>query len=341
MIRAAIVGMGWWGRTLVEAVQTDSDQIRFVAGATRTVSPEVKAFSDTHTLRLVDSYDQLLADTQVDAVVLATPHSLHSAQTVAAARAGKHVFCEKPFALTRADAEAAVAATQKAGVTLGLGYNRRFHPEMTKLRERIRSGELGTILHVEATMTFPNALFLEPSQWRAHREETPCGGLTPMGVHAIDGMIDLCGEIEQVYCQSFRRVVAVDTDDTTSMLFRMRDGMTGYLGTMTATGPGFSFQVFGSEGWVRLEGMTHVAGASSEERRTRLFGTCKFQPAKGEAEVWQAETYDVTRAALEAFAQAASGGAEFPIPLDQMVHGAAVTEAVVRSAASGAVEPVG
>jgi len=341
VIDAAVVGLGWWGKTLVESVQGHSDSIRFVAGATRTGSPEAQTFADEQGFRLVEGFEALLDDPEVGAIVLATPHSLHAEQVITTAEAGKHIFCEKPLTLTKRDAEDAVAATRTAGVTLGLGYNRRFHPEMTKLRERIRSGELGTILHVEATMTFPNALFLEPSQWRAHREETPCGGLTPMGVHAIDGMIDLCGEIEQVYCQSFRRVVAVDTDDTTSMLFRMRDGMTGYLGTMTATGPGFSFQVFGSEGWVRLEGMTHVAGASSEERRTRLFGTCKFQPAKGEAEVWQAETYDVTRAALEAFAQAASGGAEFPIPLDQMVHGAAVTEAVVRSAASGAVEPVG
>ena len=67
-------------------------------------------------------------------------------------------------------------------------------------------------------------------------------------------MIDLCGEIDQVYCQSFRRVVEIDCDDTTSMLFRMKDGMSGYLGTVTATGPGFSFEVFGSEGWLRLEG---------------------------------------------------------------------------------------
>src|SRR5215475_14365867 len=211
---------------------------------------------------------------------------------------------------------------------------------MARLRERIRSGELGTILHVEATMTFPNALFLKPSHWRAQRDETPCGGLTPMGVHAIDGMIDLCGEIDQVYCQSFHRVVPIDSDDTTSMLFRMKNGASGYLGTITATGPGFSFQVFGSKGWVRLEGMTHVAGASSEERRTRLFGTCKFQPAKGDAEVWQAETLDIGRVTLDAFGKAASGGPAFPIPVEEMVHGAAVTEAVARSAASGEVEKV-
>jgi predicted dehydrogenase len=340
MIKAAIVGMGWWGRTLVEAVQADSDTIRFVAGATRTVSPEVKAFADTHKLQLMDSYEALLADRQVDAVVLATPHSRHSAQTIAAAQAGKHVFCEKPFALTKADAEAAVAATEKAGVTLGLGYNRRFHPEMTKLRQQIQSGALGTVLHFEATMTFPNALLLKPEAWRAHRDETPCGGLTPMGVHAIDGMIDLGGEIDHVYCQSFHRVVPVDSDDTTSMLFRMKHGASGYLGTITATGPGFSFQVFGSKGSVRLEGMTHVAGASSEERRTRLFGTCRFQPLTGPAEVWEAARLDVTRACLEAFATAAAGGAPYRIPTREMIHGAAVTEAVVKSAASGKVEKV-
>lgn len=339
MINAGIVGLGWWGRTLVESVH-GSDLIRFVAGATRTVSPEVRTFAETHKLRLAETFDALLQDANVNAVVLCTPHSMHSRQVIAAAQAGKHVFCEKPFALTKNDAEAAVDATRKAGVALGLGYNRRFHPEMTKLRERIRSGALGAVLHVEATMTFPNALLLKPAQWRAHREETPCGGLTPMGVHAIDGMIDLCGPIDRVFCQSFRRVVEVDSDDTTSILFRMKEGMSGYLGTITATGPGFSFQVFGSKGSVRLEGMTHVAGASSEERRTRLFGTCKFQPAKGDPEVWQAETLDVGRVTLETFAKAASGGPAFPIPVEQMIHGAAVTEAVVRSAASEKFERV-
>jgi predicted dehydrogenase len=340
MIRAAQIGLGWWGKTLVESVQGTSERIQFVAATSRTKSDASLTFAQAQKLAVADTYEAILADPNVDAVVLATPHSQHAAQVIAAAQAGKHVFCEKPFALHQAEAEAAVAATQTAGVTLGLGYNRRFHPEMHKLREQIRSGALGTVLHVEATMTFPNALALTADAWRAQRDETPAGGLTPMGVHAIDGMIDLCGPIETVYCQSFRRVVAVDADDTTSMLFRMQAGMSGYLGTMTATGPGFSFQVFGSKGWVRLEGMTHVAGASSEERRTRLFGTCRFQPVKGPADVWEAAKMDVTRASLEAFAVAAAGGPAYPIPLDEMVHGAAVTEAVVRSAATGRVETV-
>jgi predicted dehydrogenase len=340
MINAAIVGLGWWGKTLVESVQQDSGEIHFVAGTTRTKTAEVQAFADAQKFEMADSYEALLANPKVNALVLATPHSMHASQVIAAAAAKKHIFCEKPFAQTKESAEQAVNAAKKAGVTLGLGYNRRFHPEMTKLRNRIRSGELGTILHVEATMTFPNALMLKADAWRADRHETPCGGLTPLGVHAIDGMIDLCGPIDHVFAQSFRRVVPVDADDTTSILLRMKEGMSGYLCTITATGPGFSFQVYGSKGSVRLEGMTHVAGASSEERRTRLFGACKFQPIKGPAEIWEAERLDVTRASLEAFARAASGGPAYPIPTEEMIHGVAVTEAIVRSASSEKVEKI-
>ena len=239
------------------------------------MTPEVEAFAKQKGLRLTADYEAMLAH-DIDAVVLATPHSMHATQVMAAAAAKKHVYCEKPFTLTKREAEDAVAAVKKSGVTLAVGYNRRFHPEMTKLRDMIRAGELGTILHVEATMTFPNALFINPAHWRADKAETPLGGLMPMGVHAIDGMIDLCGPIDHAFAQSFRRAAPIDADDTTSILVRMKEGMSGYLGTMTTTGPGFSFQVFGSKGLVRLEGLTHVAGASSEERRMRLFGNLQI-----------------------------------------------------------------
>ena len=114
MINAAIVGLGWWGKTLVEAVQGTSDVVQFVAGTTRTMSPDVQAFADAQRLTLAANYEALLADPNIDAVVLATPHSVHAAQVIAAANARKHVFCEKPFALTKADAEAADKAKKDA-----------------------------------------------------------------------------------------------------------------------------------------------------------------------------------------------------------------------------------
>jgi len=114
MIRAAIAGLGWWGKTLVEAVQGQSKEISFVAGATRTVTPEVQTFAKAQGFDLRASYDELLKDPAIDAVVLTTPNSMHLAQIVAASGAGKHVFCEKPFVMTKADADTAVAAMRKA-----------------------------------------------------------------------------------------------------------------------------------------------------------------------------------------------------------------------------------
>jgi len=238
------------------------------------------------------NYEEILADSNIDAVVLVTPNSQHVPQTLAAIKAGKHVFCEKPFSLDGAGAQECIDAAAAAGLTLGVGYSRRFHPEMIAL------------------------------------------GLTPMGVHAIDGMIDMVGEIDEVYCQSFRRAIAVEADDTTSILFRMKDGCSGYLGTMTATGGGFNFQVYGSKGFIKLEGMTHIKGAPSIERRMKLFDKCTFKPVKGPAEIWQAAEFDVVKAALESFADAATGGKAFLITPEEMVHGSAVTEAVVKSAAA-------
>ena len=200
MIKAGIVGLGWWGKTLVE-FSRELNVIRFVSGTTRTVTPEVEAFAEAKGFRLTADYDGLLHHGGVDAVVLATPHSMHATQVMAAAAAGKHVYCEKPFTLTEQEAKDSVAAVRKAGVTLAVGYNRRFHPEMIKLRDMIRGDELGTILHIEATMTFPNGLFINPAHWRADKSETPLGGLMPMGVHAIDGMIDLCGPIDHAFAK--------------------------------------------------------------------------------------------------------------------------------------------
>src|SRR5262245_64531041 len=96
MIRAAVIGLGWWGKTLVESSE-NSDVMRVTTGATRTVSPELEAFAKQKNFKLAKDYAAVLADPAVDAVILTTPHSLHAEQVIAAAKAGKHVFCEKPF----------------------------------------------------------------------------------------------------------------------------------------------------------------------------------------------------------------------------------------------------
>src|SRR5256885_6487524 len=141
MIRAAIVGLGRWGRSLVASVQGKSKDLRFVLAHTRTRAT-AEDFCRSQELALVDSYEQLLADRDVDAVVLATPHSLHASQIIAAAAAGKHIHVEKPIALDRASADRAVEAAHKAGVVLAVGYCRRVHSSIAGGRRRASRGRV-------------------------------------------------------------------------------------------------------------------------------------------------------------------------------------------------------
>lgn len=326
MINAGIVGLGWWGKVLVEAVQGKSDRIRFVAGATRTPAKAAE-FAQKQNFPLVESWQALLADKSVDALVFATPHSQHRDQVIATARAGKHVFVEKPLTMTRADAEAAMAAVAAAKVSWGMGFNRRFAPAVAELRRRLAEGAFGTLEHCEATMSGPTGLSLPAEQWRANAEETPVGGLTPMGVHFIDLMIDLFGEIDEVYCQSFRRAVPNNTDDTSSMLFRMKNGMSAYMANMLATAPSCRVAVYGSKALATLHQVT--------------LQDYVFQPVGGEREAKDLGGVDSVRAELDCFADACEGKGRFPVTPAQAIHGVAVQEAVIRSSKSHRPEEVG
>jgi predicted dehydrogenase len=338
-MKLGMAGLGWWGATLLDSIH-DSAQLQAVSAYTRSRSEADQALAATHALRLADSYEALLADPGVEGVVLATPPTGHRAQLLAAIAAGKHVFCEKPFVMSRAEAVEVAAAAGQKGVTLGLGYARRFHPSWIDLKRRIHAGELGTILHAECTMSGPNGLVPNARAWRGSAEQAPCGGLFPMGVHAIDGFIDLFGGVQSAYCQSFRRASPNQNDDTTSILLRMQAGMSAYLGTMMATAGSFRFQVYGSKAMALLGGAVHVAGQSSEHRRTRLFASYTLQPVKGEAQQFEVPPCDISRSAMEAFATAAAGGAPFPITREDMVGGVAATDAIIASSRSGRPEPV-
>src|SRR3954451_14367684 len=147
MLNAAMIGLGWWGKELVRA-QRDSKLMHFTRGVT--LEPEtVRDFAREMNLSVGTSYEDVLADKSIGAVVLATPHTRHREQVEAAAARGKHVFCEKPFALSKAAAAAALAACRKAGVALGVGQNRRMWPSIVALKDMANAGDFGTIMHVE------------------------------------------------------------------------------------------------------------------------------------------------------------------------------------------------
>jgi len=331
MIRAAIVGLGRWGQNLVASVQGKSGAIRFVAGATRTPA-KARGFADEHGFPLYDRYEKVLADPAIDAVVLATPHSLHAEQIIAAAKAHKHVFAEKPFALALRDAEAAVRACAENNVTLAIGYNWRFQPALMEIKSMLGDGRLGKLLHVEGNFCGPSVYRFEREHWRQSREEGPAGGMTGRGVHLVDAMICLSGRIESVVAQSSRAVRDFGLDDTTSMLFRFESGATGYLGTVIATAETWRLQVFGASGWAEVGDVEHLA--------TWKLKVCALDRENLHLHRRpQLATFPETsteRAELEHFAQAAMARRALAVAGGDELHGVAVLQAVLESARGGA-----
>jgi predicted dehydrogenase len=327
MIQAAIVGLGTWGQHLVSAVQGKSDAIRFTAGATRT--PQKAAdFCRTHGIRLVSSYDELLKEGSIDAVVLATPHSTHAEQIATAAEAGKHVFVEKPLGLSRAECERAVAVCAERKVTLAVGYNWRFQPALREVKRMLEDGRLGKLLHVEGNFCGPSAYRFRREHWRQDRDEVPAGGMTGRGVHVVDAMLYLAGRIDSVVAQSARLVQDFGADDCTSMLFRFAGGATGYLGTVIATAETWRMQVFGSNGWAEVGDVEHLT--------TWTLRTCFIErdnlAAKKPPTTIKFENTSTERAELEHFARAAKERRPLAVPGGDEVHNVAVLEAIVRSA---------
>jgi predicted dehydrogenase len=317
-VRAGIAGLGRWGQVLTNAI-SESDAITFPAGCTGR-KDRARDFCTKNNIDLRDSLDDLLVDPDLDAIVLATPHSQHAEQMIACARAGKHVFVEKPFTLSVESAEHAAAALTEAGLVCALGHNRRFLPAMQRLREIVTSGEIGTPLHVEANISIPAGARHAEGHWRTDPTESPAGGMTALGVHMTDALISLMGPVTEVRATSEQRILKNNIDDVTFMTMRFADGATGYMSTVFVTAKIWFIRVMGSEGWASMRGYQKVARRGLEDEAETL------------------ETFDAIStecAELEAFAEAVSGGASYPLPVAEAVHGSALLEAIVRSAASG------
>jgi len=327
MIRAAIVGIGGWGRNLVASVQ-GSSVIRFVAGATRTPANAAE-FCRQHGIQLVVSYERLLADPDVDAVVLATPHSQHCEQIIAAANAGKHVFVEKPLGLDARMADQAVQACAQHKVTLAVGYNWRFQPALIEAKRMLEDGRLGKLLHIEGNFCGPSAYRFAREHWRQDRDEVPGGGMTGRGVHVVDAMLYLSGShIGAVFAQSERLMHDYGVDDTTSMLFRFRSGATAYLGTVIATAETWRLQAFGAKGWIEVGDVEHLHTWEMK----RCFVDPQDVARKQRAETISFPKTSTERAELEHFAKAALERRPIAVPGGDEVHNVAVLEAIVRSA---------
>jgi predicted dehydrogenase len=318
MINAAIVGLGRWGRNHVTAV-AGSRRIRYVRGVTR--NPALaQDFAAQHGLILSRDLADALADPEVDAVFLATPHSQHADEVVAVAAAGKAVWCEKPLALTRAEAVRAVEACRLAGVPLASGYNRRCFASMREIRRVVESGALGDILHVEGHFSNEYSTRLAGGGWRDDPAQSPGFGMTGCGLHVLDALVSLAGPIRQVDAKAFAPKPAPDPRDCVAVLVEFASGASGLMATVRASVPFWRVHVFGTNG---------SAEARDED-------TLRIGYIGNDTQEQTFATVDSLRAIAEAFADAIERRTPFLITPRQLVDVTAAFEAVVTSLATGA-----
>jgi predicted dehydrogenase len=315
MINAAIIGLGRWGKSLVTAVQGKSHKLRFVHGVSKEPE-EVRTFAAQHNFKLSTNLADAIADPAVQAVFLATPHSLHVPQIEAVARAGKAVWCEKPLALTRKEAVRAVGACRKAGIVLGSGNNKRCYASMRELKRVVDSGALGDILHIEAHFSNEHSTRVVAGGWRDNPNESPGGGMTGAGMHVLDALINLGGPIRSVDAKVFERKPPPDPRDALAVLVQFASGATGQFATIRAAPNIWRVHVFGTKGM-----------AEARDEDTLTVGLIGGPPPQTTTH----QHVDSLQVLAESFADAVEGRAPFLVPTSQMIDLIGAFEAIIIS----------
>lgn len=318
-VRLGVVGLGWWGGVLTEAARA-SGLAEVVACFAR--SEEARsAFANKHGCRAAPDLDSMLEDGEVEGLLLATPHSTHADLIERTAAAGKHVFVEKPLALTIEDAERAAAAAGRAGVVLQVGHNRRRQPANRRIKAMIDSGELGTVLQLEGMHSGPGGFKPDLPEWRRDARECPFGGMTGLGVHTVDTFHYLVGPAKRVTAFTTRIEGFLALDEATTVTIEYERGPIASVSTSYFVPVAIRLGVFGSEAnaWNELDG-------------AQLFTQARGEPARVEREV---ETVDTVVDELAEFARCIREGGPPETGAVEGIEVAAVLEAIGRSIASG------
>jgi len=330
-LNVGIAGYGWWGQTLTKQLQGELASPHFSVRALAEPSADLRDLAEKQGqakgIAVYDSFEALLGHASLDAVVLCTPHLQHGAQILQAARHGLHVFCEKPLCLTLADAQLAVSECQARQLVLGLGHERRFEPEVIRLRERLAQGEFGSILQIEANFSQDKFFALAKDNWRLSNAHAPVGPLTATGIHLVDLSIALLGPCESVWARLATLGSSFENGDTLGILMAFPNGANALISAMLATPFEGRFAVYGSKGWIEIRDLTHPEQPTGWEITECL----RAQPRK----TWHSEPHHAVLDNLIAFSKAARGQGIYPITTDEMLANVAALEAIMKSAQSG------
>src|SRR5882724_2834100 len=229
-LTVACVGLGWWSDVLADAIKR-SGKLRIAACYSRS-DEKRKAFAGKYGGRAAPSYDAILSDDSIEAIINTTPNNAHLETTCAAARAGKHVFLDKPIANTVADGRAIAAICREAGVVLAIGYQRRREGQFRWIRRQIDAGAFGKLVNAEANISRDRLGKIDLSSWRYQAAGMPGGVMLQIGIHYADVLDYLMGPITAVRGELARLVLPGDNPDVASLIFEHEGGA---LSTLNAS----------------------------------------------------------------------------------------------------------
>ena len=258
LLNVALVGCGIISEAHIRAYRRHADRARITVCCD--IDPE-KAAQRAELVgggaRAVTDYGAVLRDPEVDAVELCTPHHLHAEAVVGAARAGKHVLCQKPLAKTLAECDAMIAAARDAGVVLFYGETNHTMPAVVEAKRAFEGGRIGRLIGLQATYAHWQGGEYLSTAWRYDPRISGGGQLLDGGIHYIDMLRNVGGPIESVACFATRFRPELGGEDTAVVNFRFEGGHLGTLFSSQAAGvwvPGPSFVAFGTEGVLTVGG---------------------------------------------------------------------------------------
>jgi predicted dehydrogenase len=318
-MKVACLGMGWWSDVLADAIKR-SGKLTIAACYSRSAEKREK-FAAKYGCRAASSYEEILADRQIEAIINTTPNGTHLETTRAAAAAGKHVFLDKPIANTIQEAKAITEACRKAKVVLALGYQRRRESHFRFIREKINAGAFGTLVNAESNISRDRLGKIDLTSWRYQAAGMPGGVMLQIGIHYVDVLEMLMGPVARVSGALAQLVLPGDNPDVANLILQHENGAISNLTASYASASEYY--------------MMNVYGKEASAYYDLFSGLRHLKRGEAKASAVPTQANDTIREELEEFVHCVRTGAKPETDGHWATRNLAVIKAGVRSAREG------
>lgn len=330
-VKVGVVGLGRWARVLTRAARR-GQRLEVVCGYSQSQEKR-EAFAREFGCRVVDSLEELLADPEVEGVMVTTPNDAHAQPIIQAAQAGKHVYVDKPIAHTIADGLRIAQAVRQAGVVFAVGHSARRLAGIRHIKKALEQGDVGELVMAEANFSNERGLELTPQSWRWYSDKSPGGPLIQLGVHHVDALRYLFGPIRAVLAMKKRLYTRAEVEDVTMTLLEFEAGHLGYVGSAWACPGVFFVNVYGTRANYFYEvnfkywEQSHLIDDHAVLTR-QTYGEMERRPVTP-------ERTDMLREQLEEWATCIREGGRPEVGAEEALEALAVIWAAIRSAQEG------